>query len=137
MPFRWNESVESFGVDIEDALAEDRTRIALNLMSLVVQKTPVDTGRARSAWNLTYDAPVDFEGAEFGQGGSGAGQAANAAIARNSAALATRASRPFETVYISNSLPYIQRLEDGHSRQAPAGTIVAQSIVEIRVRYEL
>ncbi len=37
--------------------------------------------------------------------------------------------------YVSNLVPYMQRLEDGHSRSAPEGTIVRDTVRMIRRKY--
>ena len=39
-------------------------------------------------------------------------------------------AQPGESIWISNNLPYITALEDGHSKQAPAG-MVALSLAEV------
>ncbi len=41
--------------------------------------------------------------------------------------------RPGDTIWISNNLPYIVKLEEGHSQQAPQG-MVALSIAEVDLR---
>jgi len=37
-----------------------------------------------------------------------------------------------KTHYITNSVPYIERLEDGHSHQAPPNGIVGRTVVEFQ-----
>lgn len=38
-------------------------------------------------------------------------------------------------IYLSNNLPYIIPLEEGHSSQAPAGSIIAITIAELRIMF--
>lgn len=99
--------------------------VGLQLLAGVVQKTPVDTGRARANWQVSTGAPAGglIEGVDPSGG---------EAIARGAAALAQ--VQPGETIYISNNLPYILPLENGHSRQAPAG-MVALTLAEIQSQF--
>lgn len=88
--------------------------VALEGLKGVVQMTPVDTGRARANWQVTQDEPAtgvvdatDKPGATtIGAGSAKVGEA-----------------KPFSVTYITNNLPYIEKLEDGHSKQAPAGML--------------
>ena len=109
----------SFTLDIKAFVekAGDRAdlvvrKVALDLFSKVVLKTPVDTGRARGHWgvgvnSITYGAGLDKDG-----GGT---------IARATATM--QGARAGDRIYIANNLPYIVRLEYGHSKQAPAGMV--------------
>lgn len=87
-------------------------KTALDLFTRIVMLTPVDTGRARASWRVGIGAP-DTSVAPEGQGGDAVGPAA--------ARLNTVRVR--DVTYITNSLPYIEALENGHSRQAPNGMI--------------
>ena len=88
----------------------------------VISNTPVDTGRARSNWTAQLDAAFDrlFPARFPGEKGS-TGEA-------NAAAAIDAADKVIETfdigknaeVHITNNLPYIGALNDGHSKQAPA-----------------
>lgn len=88
-------------------------KIGLEVYSSVVMRSPVDTGRFRGNWNLSlanFDPSVseltDKEGA--------------ASIASASISIADYKGG---SIYISNNLPYAQRLEDGWSKQAPVGML--------------
>lgn len=105
--------------------------LALEGISRIVLRTPVRTGRARGNWHLSKGSPVrsvddpsSYSEPE-GEGGAslppvsaGAGQEA---VERGRTKLA--AFRIGDTLYITNALPYIDALEDGHSQQAPNGMI--------------
>lgn len=89
-------------------------RIVIEMLSRVVMRTPVDTGRARANWQTTIGSPasgtLDAADKTGGQ-----------AIARGTA---VAAQFPMgATVWLSNGLPYAERLEYGYSRQAPAGMV--------------
>ncbi len=95
--------------------------LVLEAVSRVVRRTPVDTGRARGNWQVTMSAPGDgYEWDRYDRSGTVAlaqAQTVNAPIG--------------VPVYIVNNLPYIERLEHGWSKQAPAG-MVGITAVEIQ-----
>ena len=79
--------------------------------------TPVDTGRARWGWNCSFiqpdfTIPTESPGRQKNYYGLDAGRAEKtftiSAISGN------------ETLYIANAVPYIVKLNDGWSQQAPA-----------------
>lgn len=98
------------------ALADVADRVPADLMSLVqrklllgalsgvVERTPVDTGRARGNWQVTQDSPSTSVIESFDRSGSQSQAVATAAIGRLS---------PFARAFISNNLPYIGVLEYG------------------------
>ena len=80
----------------------------IQIAGKVIERTPVDTGRARGNWNLGTTA--DFSTSDSTDAPSPA--------AEFSGLSAT------DTAYITNGLPYIERLESGTwSDQAPAGMV--------------
>lgn len=92
------------------ALAADRT---------VVLATPVDTGRARANWQATLGAPA------VGTVDSAPGKRASvgAATSRNGQVIAGYKGGPDAAIFLTNNLPYIVPLNNGHSKQAPAGFV--------------
>jgi hypothetical protein len=94
---------------------------ALAVDQTVVMATPVDTGRARSNWRVSTEPSSEvYEAFSPGESGSTGGENSQAAIAQGQEAIAAATG---DTLYISNNLPYIQPLNDGHSAQAPAGFV--------------
>ena len=99
--------------------AKDKAHIvvrktAFELQGMMIDMSPVDTGRFRSNWavglgaiNTSTDAAPDKTG--------------DAAKGRAQAAL--QGWKPGQTIYLSNSLPYALRLERGWSQQAPSGVV--------------
>lgn len=97
-------------------------KISLELFSRVILKTPVDTGRARANWQVSIGATADGTLELEDKSGT----------ATISAATATASGlRAGDVIFLVNNLPYIQRLEDGYSGQAPAG-MVGLSIQEFQ-----
>ena len=77
----------------------------------VVLKSPVDTGRFRANWNFSVGAP-DYSVTPSTNQARGQTEAAKA-LAMQVGTIA----------YLSNGLPYARRLENGWSKQAPAGMV--------------
>lgn len=97
--------------------------LLLETQSRLMQKTPVDTGRARANWNLSIgeiDPAVDEEATSADVPGK---QAEGVAVVAE--------FRAGQVGYVTNALPYIPELEKGHSKQAPAG-MVAVTVAELQ-----
>lgn len=90
--------------------------LALELLILVVNQTPVDTGRARAGWRLTSDPGShwrpDIKGPYPNQDELISGEKTRLDPDRDGPA-----------VYLVNNVEYIVSLEMGRSRQAPAGMV--------------
>jgi hypothetical protein len=80
----------------------------------LVERTPVAAGEARSNWQSSVNTPAATHTPDLDPSGS----ATIAQIAR----VAER-SKFGDAVYILNPAPHIKALEDGHSKQAPAGMV--------------
>jgi hypothetical protein len=104
-------------------------KIALTADQIVVQETPVDTGRAKSNWIATIGAPSTTPIPAYDEGDQGSTAAANEQQAYDQAAAVIAGYRLGQTICMSNSLPYIGRLNDGYSAQAPA-EYVQEAIVK-------
>jgi len=94
-------------------------KVALQVLKGVVNKTPVDTGRARSNWMTEVNA-IPENTVEL-TGNLSRAQAAAESINRGVEAVA--GLKPFSNVSIANNLPYIGVLEYGGSKQAPDGML--------------
>lgn len=96
-------------------------KVALVADQTVVIATPVDKGRARSNWitNLNSASSETIEPYSAGDH-LGTGETANAAgaISQGSGVIAQRKSG--QDIHITNNLPYIGKLNDGSSAQAPS-----------------
>jgi len=89
-------------------------KVALDAFSEVILKTPVDSGRARASWGVG----VGTVNAGPTNGADKTGQIAIAAAA--SAAVGMQVG---QVITLASNLPYIERLEYGYSKQAPAGMV--------------
>lgn len=86
----------------------------LQLSASIIERTPVDTGRARANWQASVGRPelsvLDIEDKD--------GSAALAKVRQQVQ------SAPGSVFFLANNLPYIRRLEyDAWSKQAPAGMV--------------
>lgn len=116
-PKSFAKRLRRFANDIPRLQNEIKKEIIREVATEVVGRTPVLTGQARSNYFFTIGRPDNtslmagpFGGGRFGSGDMSLGRAF-AAISR---------VKPGEPVYMTNNLPYIGRLNDGYSAQAPA-----------------
>ena len=121
----------------------DVRRIALKIFAQIVLKSPVDSGRFRSNWQVSIGSVPSGtqEGNLFPQGDAVdvKGPIYYAKLSGGEATLF--GANAGDTIYFANNLPYARRLEDGYSQQAPAGMVALtvqqfQSIVS-RIGIEL
>jgi hypothetical protein len=106
-------AVNAWGHDALVTIDRVRRASALEVFSLAIQGTPVDTGLLRGNWQTSINSPQLRTTDRKDPGGS-------AAIAE---ALANLGSL-VDVVYMVNSLPYAERIEyEGYSRQAPEGMV--------------
>lgn len=89
-------------------------KIAMEVLSRVVLKTPVDTGRARANWQVSLTGPTGYDKEDTDRGG---------AATINSGIQTIEHVRAYQTIWIGNNLEYIVPLEFGWSRQAPQGML--------------
>lgn len=104
--------------------------VFMELSRRIIQRTPVDTGRARGNWQPTIDSPSLTWTENTDKSGSGS-------IA-NTVLTAAGVGRD-QALFLTNNLPYIGRLEYGHSQQAPTGMVRIsaqefQQVVTVTVR---
>jgi hypothetical protein len=106
-------------IDINAQSETEYKLIAFDLFSEIIQRTPVDTGRARSNWTMNTNYPVYTES--------------------NSTTLPQLSDinvKDFPPVFIANGLPYVAELDEGkRSSQAPTG-ITLPAIQTVRLKYK-
>ena len=109
---------------VPENAAKVQRKAALATDQALVLATPVDTGRARSNWRVTLSFPSRDVVDAFAPGKDlGAGERLNAQQAINHARSVLSEHGAGKDIYIANNLPYIVRLNEGHSAQAPAGFV--------------
>jgi len=104
----------AFRAKTESKMERAFRKIILDAYSECIQKSPVDTGRFKGNWQTAIDViPAGTLQRMDASGGAAIGEV-NASVA---------ATQLGNTVYMANNLPYAERLEDGWSKQAPAGMV--------------
>ena len=110
----------------ENQLKLIKQKIAMQVLSGVTLKMPVDTGRARgntTASINTMDTTVTDATDPTGQ----------ATISKGQSAIFGDQD-PYDAIWIANSLPYINQLENGWSNQAPGG-MFALTVAEVQTQF--
>lgn len=106
-----------------------KKRVASNVLTVVVRVTPKDTGRARFNWNVNFNRPNhSYEYDSFTGYGRQGDWLAKMATSR----LAIFAATQKDSIYISNGLPYIGKLNRGYSSQAPRDYVRTATIIGAR-----
>ena len=90
--------------------------VAVAILEKVVRTTPVDTGQARGNWQVYVSS--DIPDVPFLKGHTDADGAST--IAAGKATISSKRA-PGQSIFISNSAPYIEALDRGWSQQAPTG----------------
>jgi len=99
-------------------------KVALAIDQAVVLGTPVDTGRARSNWQVSIDAPATGTVEPFAKElPDKVGAAADSGTFAINSAIAATKGFAGGSIFIVNNLPYIIPLNEGHSQQAQPGYI--------------
>lgn len=101
-------------------------KVMLETFSKVIYKSAVDTGRFRANWIVGYSSPDRTTSLDTDKSGAGT-------IGRITSEI-TGAKLDGKSIYLTNSLPYSLRLENGYSQQSPQG-MVKITLMEISAKY--
>ncbi len=99
--------------EVDEAFIDLKNNIALDIFSGLVRVSPVDKGRFRGGWSTSLDNPSDFIPPE--------GLSSYPAPDESTALTPIAGGEARQMIWITNNLPYGATLNDGHSKQAPAG----------------
>lgn len=123
-----------YAVNIQRNATVAVRQVAVAVSEAVILATPVDTGKARSNWqvginedNLNVLVPY-FPGRFLGLG-----ETANASAAINAAKQTLAKTQPGDVVFVFNNTPYINILNTGYSQQAPGNYIQKAVLAGISV----
>jgi hypothetical protein len=111
--------------ELEQALERAMAALAVNITAELIERTPVDTGWARSNWVPAIGNVSVSDGPQLSE------EARIAAVpgqrSSQQSAIANVASYRIQDgpVTISNNVPYIIFLNEGSSAQAPSGFVQA------------
>ena len=120
----WGERIQKRGDELTTRALAVTKHVARAVLQEAVERTPVDTGRARSNWAVTVGvSPLNVWHEPPFPGKRGSTVRANSQYAFSNATTALQGRMlTFAPIYISNFTPYIEQLDSGTgSRQAPDG----------------
>ena len=100
----------SIADDIADEVNREARAVSINLLNGLTRVTPVDTGRARGNW---------FVGINKSNRNIEQERKAFEAIQQGVGVVSSAKQLNYPEIVISNNLPYIEKLNEGHSKQAP------------------
>lgn len=101
----------------EDDVADEHRKLVaatgIELARRLIMRTPVDTGRARGGWIPTVSEPSTHVSRALDPTGS-------ATVAAAVRTFAPSNIPRYPVLYVSNNVEYIEALNNGHSKRAPA-----------------
>jgi hypothetical protein len=107
--------LQRFAAELKPVVKHAAEETAIALHDRIVELTPYDSGAAKASWNMSLDNPDEAVAA---------GQFTEAeaeAMAKQTQAVLASYDPDVNVIVVSNSLPYIEDLEEGSSDQAPGG----------------
>lgn len=111
--------LKKFAQAIEVGLGVAVEKLGRDLHGLIVKRTPVDTGRAQGAWDVTTGSPSTKK----------------PPAGPTTSSFPALAITGKESLFIVNNVEYIEPLENGHSDQAPIG-MVRVSVAETEAKID-
>lgn len=113
---------------IEKSITAVIRKACLDLYRSIVDKTPVDTGRAKTSWGIEMTQDINSKGQEpQPEGSKFSFQEIESIVKKHVRGFILGVKKGY--VIITNNVEYIEFLEDGSSEQAPTG-MIAVSLVE-------
>lgn len=115
--------MERRSVQVEHNALQLKKKVTSEVLKEVATLTPADTGRAISNWKVLFLDTIRVSNFPFVPGlkGSTKPQNISATIAAGSSQISN--IKLGQVVTIANSVDYIQDLNNGTSKQAPAGFV--------------
>lgn len=107
--------MRAFANDIPKQVHAIKVAAMQEIVNTVVPATPVKSGKARSNYIVSAGSP-DHSTIREVRDPSGT-------ASLQGAAAVLRGTKPGDSLYMTNNLPYMDELNNGSSKQAPAGFI--------------
>jgi len=131
---------EALAEKAKHSVSDVMRKVTLDLWTGITQRTPVDTGRARANWFVNVGSPSkqldlypEFK-TNFRTVAGKRVRISNNVIPAPQVPDLSKIDGT-QDVFISNNLPYIKRLDEGWSQQAPSGMIEG-AITAVKARAE-
>lgn len=111
----FSKDLKTFAINFGDVEEKVFRGTSIAMTKSIVERTPVDTGRARGNWFPTLGTPSTkvTESEDY--------PSDDAIVGRAVQKLGSH--KLGQSFYLTNNLPYIQKLENGSSTQAPVGMV--------------
>ena len=100
--------------DMQAEINKEARALSLNILRLLVKQTPVDTGRARGNWFVGLNSPARTSNPD---------RRSSTALTEGANKIALAKQQAYPVINISNNLPYIEKLNQGSSKQAPTNFV--------------
>ena len=110
----FSDDLGKFQVNAINATEKTVRGTAIALWRAVILDSPVDSGRFRGNWFASQGDPSRITTTTTDKTGAKAVQNATRFVL---------SANSWQDLWLSNNLPYAQRLENGYSNQAPAGMV--------------
>lgn len=108
----------ALGATIQSNVVKLQKEVAEHVVEFVATSTPIDTGQASGNWITNVGAPSTSMNIGPSSPGVSIGQVKTALMAL----------RMGQDVHITNNLPYIVKLNQGYSQQAPASFVELSAV---------
>lgn len=122
-------SLEKRAAKLNSEAARISIETASAILGDLVYATPVDSSKALSNWQVSLGSKISSSIDPHYPGKQGSTYNASASTALEIGRKILLSKQPGVTIYISNVLPYIQRLNDGYSKQTPAGFVERATLI--------
>lgn len=124
---QFNREVANFAKKlVPERVRTFQKKLVFEALKRIVNKTPVDSGRAQGNWQVTIgskaEGKIDVTG-----------ESKKETIDKGLAAIASM--KAYDVIYITNNVNYIVYLEEGSSKQSPAG-MVGVTLEELRQMFK-
>ena len=110
----WSNPLGGFAREVEATQNKRLRAAALQALSGVIERSPVDTGAFRGNNRVSVGSPDNSYDESI------ADRTGDKALS-DGFQIIGRINKPFDVIYIQNNLPYAETLENGSSQQAPQG----------------
>lgn len=132
-PLQFAKRMDEVAKNVEKTIGKAIVSSTLKGFEELAARTPVDVGTAVSNWKVSLNEPAKGVRKAYSPGRAGSTAESNASAAVVAASRALGRYSEGDIIYITNNVPYMERLNDGYSLQAPAG-FVESALSSIRAR---
>lgn len=126
---RFSRNLELMASFAENNVEQIIRKSVIDLFGKLVERTPVDTGHARANWNIDTKFDPSLVTRVVASDVRKSRKAGAAGKSNEVKSITAQKAREFEynivdqVIVIYNNVPYIEALENGHSKQAAQGFI--------------